>query len=46
MSRDRTLLAIAVLLGVILLAGPVAPRWTLFLLTVAIAKGLVALGPT
>jgi len=44
MRRDRTHLVIVVLLAVILLAGPVAPRWTLFLLTVAIAKGLVALG--
>ncbi|HEX5091595.1 MAG TPA: branched-chain amino acid ABC transporter permease [Burkholderiales bacterium] len=44
MRSDRTRLALVVVLAAILLLGPVAPRWTLFLLTVAIAKGFVALG--
>jgi ABC-type branched-subunit amino acid transport system permease subunit len=44
MTRDRTRLALVAILAAILVLGPVAPRWTLFLLTVAIAKGFVALG--
>jgi branched-chain amino acid transport system permease protein len=42
--RDRTRLALVLVLCVLLLLGPLAPRWVLFLLTVAIAKGFVALG--
>ena len=35
---------LAVVLAVVLVIGPVVPRWAIFLLTVAMAKGLVALG--
>jgi len=44
MKTDRTPLILALLLAAVLLLAPLAPRWTLFLLTVAIAKGMVALG--
>lgn len=44
MKADRTPLILALLLAAVLLLAPLAPRWTLFLLTVAIAKGMVALG--
>lgn len=44
MSADRTPRMLALLLVGILAAGPFAPQWTLFLLTVALAKGLVVLG--
>jgi branched-chain amino acid transport system permease protein len=40
----RTVPALAVLLAVLLAAGPLAPSWLVFLLTVAFAKGLVVLG--
>ncbi len=40
----RTVPALAVLLVVLLVAGPLAPSWLVFLLTVAFAKGLVVLG--
>ena len=44
MRPDRARTALVVILAAILVLGPVVPRWTLFLLTVAIAKGFVALG--
>lgn len=44
MSADRTPSALALILVAILAIGPFAPPWTLFLLTIALAKGLVVLG--
>jgi len=44
MSRDRTLPILGAVLLSVVLAGPLLPQWALFLLTIAIAKGLVALG--
>lgn len=44
MSADRTPRTLALILVAILAIGPFAPQWTLFLLTVALAKGLVVLG--
>jgi ABC-type branched-subunit amino acid transport system permease subunit len=40
----RTLVALAVLLAVLLVAGPLIPSWLVFLLTIAFAKALVVLG--
>jgi branched-chain amino acid transport system permease protein len=44
MSRDRTLLILGIVLLAVVAAGPLLPQWAMFLLTIAIAKGLVALG--
>jgi ABC-type branched-subunit amino acid transport system permease subunit len=44
MKPDRTPRTLALILAAILVAGPFAPQWTVFLLTVALAKGLVVLG--
>jgi ABC-type branched-subunit amino acid transport system permease subunit len=44
MSRERTPRTLALILAVMLVGGPFAPQWTVFLLTVALAKGLVVLG--
>ena len=44
MSAGRAPFTLALILVVILAAGPFAPQWTLFLLTIALAKGLVVLG--
>ncbi len=44
MSADRTPRTLLLILVAILAVGPFAPQWTLFLLTVALAKGLVVLG--
>lgn len=44
MSRDRTLPILGAIVLALVLAGPLLPKWILFLLTIAIAKGLVALG--
>ena len=48
MSRDRTAdftpLVIGAILVVLLAAGPFIPQWALFIITIAFAKGLVALG--
>jgi len=41
---DRTPLTLLLIGAAILAVGPFAPQWTLFLLTVALAKGLVVLG--
>ncbi len=44
MKRDRTLLILGLVFAAIALAGPWLPQWALFLLTIAVAKGLVAQG--
>jgi len=44
MRADRTPLVLALVLAAVLVLGPLVPRWTLFLLTIAMAKGLVVLG--
>lgn len=44
MTRDRTHLALGVILLLVAAGGPFLPKWALFLLTIAVAKGLVALG--
>jgi branched-chain amino acid transport system permease protein len=44
MSGERTLLILGAVLLAVVLAGPLLPQWALFLVTVAVAKGLVALG--
>ena len=44
MKADRTPLVLALVLAAVLLLGPIVPRWALFLLTIALAKGLVVLG--
>lgn len=44
MTRDRTYAALGAILLAIVVAGPFLPKWALFLLTIAVAKGLVALG--
>ena len=44
MKADRTPLILALLLVAVLVLGPLVPRWALFLLTIAMAKGLVVLG--
>jgi branched-chain amino acid transport system permease protein len=44
LSADRTPRTLLLILVAILAVGPFAPQWTLFLLTVALAKGLVVLG--
>ena len=44
MSRDRTLIILVAVLLAVVVAGPLLPQWALFLVTIAVAKGLVALG--
>ena len=44
MKADRTLLILGVVMLAVVGAGPLLPQWALFLATIAIAKGLVALG--
>jgi branched-chain amino acid transport system permease protein len=44
MKNDRTLLILGVVLLAVVGAGPFMPQWAMFLLTIAIAKGLVAQG--
>ena len=44
MSAGHAPRTLALILAVILAAGPFAPQWILFLLTIALAKGLVVLG--
>ena len=44
MTRDRTLLILGVVLIVILTAGKLLPQWAMFIVTIAFANGLVALG--
>jgi len=42
--RDRTLPILGAVLLAVIVFGPLLPKWALFLLTIAIAKGLVSLG--
>jgi ABC-type branched-subunit amino acid transport system permease subunit len=44
LTRDRTPLLIGAILVVLLAAGPFIPQWAIFIITIAFAKGLVALG--
>lgn len=44
MKRDRIPLALVAILGVIVVAGWLLPPWASFIVTVAVARGLVALG--
>lgn len=44
MMRDRTVAAACAVFGALLVAAPFASQWLVFLLTVALAKGLVVLG--
>jgi ABC-type branched-subunit amino acid transport system permease subunit len=44
MSRDPTIPALALLFVVLAVVAPFLPSWLIFLLTIAFAKGLVALG--
>lgn len=44
MRIDRTLLMLAAALAALLALSPFLPRWALFLVTISLAKGLVALG--
>jgi ABC-type branched-subunit amino acid transport system permease subunit len=44
MKQDRTLRILGLVLLVLIVSGPVLPQWLMFLVTIAIAKGLVALG--
>jgi len=44
MKGDRTLLILGIVLLALVGAGPLLPQWAMFLATIAIAKGLVALG--
>jgi branched-chain amino acid transport system permease protein len=44
MKRDRIPLALGVILAAAAVAGPVLPPWLSFIFTIALARGLVALG--
>jgi len=44
MTADRTPWILGAILVVLLAIGPLMPQWAIFLLTIAIAKGLVVLG--
>jgi len=44
MRADRTPWILGAILVVLLAIGPLMPQWAIFLLTIAIAKGLVVLG--
>src|SRR4249920_3190771 len=44
MSRDGTTVGLAAVCAVLLGAAPLAPQWLVFLLALALAKGLVVLG--
>jgi branched-chain amino acid transport system permease protein len=43
MRSDRTLLILGIVLLAVVGAGPLLPQWAMFIVTIAIAKGLVAL---
>jgi len=43
MKGDRTLIILGVVLLALVVAGPLLPQWAMFIVTIAIAKGLVAL---
>jgi branched-chain amino acid transport system permease protein len=44
LTRDRTPLLLAAVLIALLAGGPFLPQWAMFIVTIAFAKGLVALG--
>ena len=44
MKPDRTTLLVGVILALLLLGGPLLPQWAMFIVTIAFAQGLVALG--
>jgi len=44
MSRDRTVLVVAVAFLLLAAAGPWLPQWAMFIMTVGFARGLVVLG--
>jgi branched-chain amino acid transport system permease protein len=44
MSGDRTVVALVIVAIALLAAAPLAPQWLMFLLALAIAKGVVVLG--
>ena len=44
MTRDRTPLLIVGVLVALLAGGPLLPQWAMFMATIAVANGLVALG--
>jgi ABC-type branched-subunit amino acid transport system permease subunit len=44
MKQDRMPLVLGASLAAIVIAGPIVPQWALFILTIAFAQGLVALG--
>ena len=44
MRRDRTTALVLTILVFILIAGPWLPQWAMFIVTIAFARGLVALG--
>jgi branched-chain amino acid transport system permease protein len=44
MTVDRTPRLLVAILAALLVAGPFVPQWALFLITIALAKGLVVLG--
>ncbi len=44
MRHDRTVSLVGVVLIVLLIGGPFIPQWAMFIVTIAFAQGLVALG--
>ena len=44
MRRDRTIAVIGIAFAVLAAAGPWLPQWAMFIITIAFARGLVALG--
>jgi len=44
MKRDRMPLVLGATLAAVIAGGPLVPQWALFILTIAFAQGLVALG--
>ena len=44
MKRDRTIAVVVASFVVLAIAGPWLPQWAMFIMTVAFARGLVALG--
>jgi ABC-type branched-subunit amino acid transport system permease subunit len=44
MRRDRTAVALAIACALLLVAAAIAPQWLVFLLALALGKGLVVLG--
>ena len=44
MSRDRTVTIVAASFVALAIAGPWLPQWAIFIVTIAFARGLVALG--